>query len=44
VVGSFSAYLILAQFNPVAITSLVLFWFVTALGAALAKGGEFSLN
>ncbi len=37
VIGSLSAYLILAQFNPVSITSLVLFWFVLALGAALAR-------
>lgn len=37
VVGSLTAYLILTQFNPTAITSLALFWFVLALGAALAR-------
>jgi hypothetical protein len=37
VIGSLTAYLILTQFNPTAITSLVLFWFVLALGAALAR-------
>jgi O-antigen ligase len=44
VIGSLSAYLILAQFNPVAITSLVLFWFVMALGAALARSDQPSFN
>ncbi len=37
VISSVSAYLILAQFNPVSITSLVLFWFVLAIDAALAR-------
>lgn len=44
VIGSFTAYLTLAQFNPVAITSLALFWFILALGAALARDGQNSLN
>jgi putative inorganic carbon (HCO3(-)) transporter len=37
VIGSVSAFLVLAQFNPVSITSLVVFWFVLALGAALSR-------
>jgi putative inorganic carbon (HCO3(-)) transporter len=37
VISSVSAYLIQAQFNPTGITPLVMFWFVLALGAALAR-------
>jgi putative inorganic carbon (HCO3(-)) transporter len=44
VIGSLSAYIILAQFNPIAITSLVLFWFVLALGAALARDSRPLMN
>jgi O-antigen ligase len=36
-IGSLSAYVILNQFNPTSITTMVLFWFVMALGAALAR-------
>lgn len=43
VIGSLSAYIILAQFNPIAITSLVLFWFVLALGTALARDDRYTL-
>jgi O-antigen ligase len=44
VVGSLTAYLILTQFNPTAITSLVLFWFVMALGAAIARDDLSPMN
>jgi O-antigen ligase len=37
VIGSVSAYLIQAQFNPTAITTMVLFWYLLALGTALAR-------
>jgi O-antigen ligase len=37
VLGSVSAYLIQAQFNPTAITTMVLFWYVLALGTAFAR-------
>ena len=42
VLGSVSAYLIQAQFNPTAITTMVLFWYVLALGTAFARDNFFT--